>query len=475
MRRPSWVCSLFGVAALLAAAEARAQTAVEWDLSGNATFGFTDNATGLPIPEEETDPQPEPDGFFTITPAFRLQMERADSTHTLTYGAGYTLYFQHPELGAFSQSLAYGLRAPVREGIDLTFAASGSQTTAALVSLTGAPAGGQVQPTTGGNDIIVTAGIGQGLTAELSPTWTFFQAFAGAHAHTITQAPEEGEPDPEDGYTQTASLTLGANKEYKRERFGITQSNDVQWSPHQEGVRPDDSLQFIHRAVFDWTHQFSPDWTTQLLVGGLYAYDVVALQAGDAIPYPDPTGGANVRWTPPRGNLSLAYLRDATPNLILRQVTLNDTVTLAGLIELPKGLDFGGSAAMQVTRAFTEGEDEVSPGMSVLVDAALGWVPRVVFMRVEGRYQYNRQFALGDVAVIPELQRHTVMLNTTFQYPTPPAPGGTGRGIALPSPTANVDIVSRQAPASDRAREEQRLENKDPEERREQEPPPVRD
>ncbi|MBK8938852.1 MAG: hypothetical protein IPM79_14800 [Polyangiaceae bacterium] len=470
MGRPPWASTLFTVAALLVTVEARAQTAVEWDISGNATFGFTDNANGAPIPEDDA-PEgtgPEPDGFFTITPAFRLQMERADSTHTLTYGVGYTLYFLHPELGAFSQALSYGMRAPVQEGVDLTFAVTGSQSTTSLLSLTGGAAGGQVQATTGGNDMIITAGVGQGITAEVGPTWTFFQAFAGAHAHSITE-------DNEDGYTQTASLTLGANKEYKRELFGITQSNDVQWSPFQEGVRPDDSLQLVHRIVGDWTHQFSLDWATQLHVGGLYAYDVVALQAGDPLPYPDPIGGANVRWTPVGGNMSLSYARDATPNLILRQVTLNDTGTHTGSVELPKGLDFGGSAAVQVTRAFSDGEDEVSPGLSVLLDAALGYVPRAVFMRIEGRYQYNRQFALGDVAVIPELQRHTVMLTTAFAYPRPPEPGGVGRGVALPSPTANVDIVSRQAPQSARAREEERLESKDPQERKEQELPPERD
>ena len=81
--RPVLFSALFTTAFVAVAAPARAQVAVEWDLAGTATLGFTDNASGTPLPELPGEDEPEPDGFLTITPSLRLQMETPDATQTL--------------------------------------------------------------------------------------------------------------------------------------------------------------------------------------------------------------------------------------------------------------------------------------------------------------------------------------------------------------------------------------------------------
>ncbi|NUP11641.1 MAG: hypothetical protein HOW73_36810 [Polyangiaceae bacterium] len=473
MRGTHWVGSLCVAAVLAVAAPARAQVAADWEIAGTATLGFTDNADGSPEPEIEGEEGPEPDGFLTITPSFSLQLETPDATQTLTYAVGYTLYFIHTEISTFNQTLAYGVRAPVREGVDLSFALNGAQTTMSEFAILSAAPGGQVQATEGNDNVIFTAGASQGLSAEIGENWSFYQALAGAYAQTVIE-------EADDTYTTTASLSMGLSTAWEFDQLGFTLSNDMQWSPAQRvgDIDADDSLQFLHRANADWTHQWSRDWASQLIAGVLVAYDIYA-EIGTSgeieTPQPQPSAGANVRFTPPRGNLTLSYTHDAAPNLLLRQITLNDTGTISGLVDLPRGWDIGGSTGVQVAQSFLSA-DVFSPGLTYLLDFAVGWIPPKAVMRVEGRYQFTRQWPLKegtDEVLFPNLERHVVMLTTTFAYPRPPEVGGQRRGFILPPPTANVDFVTQQAPYSERAVDEQIREN--PKEVPDNRPPPPED
>lgn len=461
MGRPYLVCSLSVAAVFTAVAPAHAQVAVEWQVAGTATLGFTDNADGTPEPENEGDPGPQPDGFLTVTPSLELMLETPDATHSLGYGVGYTLYFINTEISSFNQALSYGVRAPVREGLDIAFALSGSQTTMSEFAILSAAPGGQAQATQANDNVIFAAGSGLGITAQVGPTWDFSWAAAGAYAHTVV-------PGADDTQTTTGSMSANLSTYWERDRLGFSQSNDMQYSPAQlvGTIDADDSLQFLHRASVDWAHQWAQDWETTATAGVLVAYDIYATIGATGEfedPDPQPSGSASVRWTPRRGTLSLSYSHDAAPNLLLRQITLNDTGTVSGLVDLPRGVDLGGSAGVQVSQSYLSA-DNFSPGVSFLLDVAVGWIPPKALMRLEARYQFTRQFAIdegADELLFPNMERHTALLTTTFAFPRPPNVGGVRRGVILPSPTANVEFISEQAPYADRAIEDQMKEDPD--------------
>lgn len=464
-----------GACIFAAEGTAQAQVATDWELTGTLIVGATNNSNGAAEPADdapEDTQRPEADGFVTLTPAIRFQFETPSATHTLSYGLGYTLFFIHTETSTFSQGLSYGVRAPVSEGVDLSFGITGSQSTTSQFALLSTSSTNTVNPTQQGDDILLTVGGGQGLNAQVGQTTFFRQALAASFAQTITSG-AEGEEDPADTRTVTGSFSLGVGREFARDTLAFDQSNDLQYSPGVDGVAAlPDSLQLIHRARLDWTHTFNLELSTQLGGGVLMGYDAIT----PAAPEVQPTGSASIRWAPPRGNLSLSYSHDATPNILLRQVTLNDTGTFAGLVNLSNGFDVGGSAAVQVSRSLLGAEDGGlgEPGFSTLIDLALGWIPPNGPLRVEARYQFSRQFGLNtdpeaDEELFPTIQRHTGLLTTTFAFPRAPAPGGVGRGIALPSPTANVDVISNQAPPSQRAVQEAAdKEKKDDKEKKEE-------
>ena len=214
----------------------------EWNIAGTATFGATDNPNGTPEPQIEGDPEPEPDGFFTISPSFQLQLETKDATQTFDYAVGYTLYFVNTQLSTFNQTLAYGLRAPASETVEVSFALTGAQTTMSEFAILSAAPGGQAQASEGGDNVIWSAGAGLAYSAQLGRTWSFSQAIAGAYAHTVV-------PDSDDTQTTTASLATNLSTFWQYDQLGIGQSNDTQYSPAQQlgGVDMDDSFQFLHQ------------------------------------------------------------------------------------------------------------------------------------------------------------------------------------------------------------------------------------
>lgn len=465
----------FGFALLLAAPEAYAQVGVDWEVGGIATLGFTSNPTGTPEPTDEDPdaPGPQPDGFLTVMPQFRLTMETRDATHTLGYALGYTLYFVNIETSQFTQTLAYGVTGSPSEGTTVSFALSGGQSTTSQFALVNAAQGGQAQGTPTSDNILLTAGSGLGVSAQASETVYVNWAVSGAYAHTLIPDDEDTLATEEDTKTTTGSMSFSVGNSWERDSLGFTQSNDMQWSPAQPigDVDVDDSIQLLHRASLDWVHQFSWVLQSQITAGALMAYDIYALRT----PTPNPVARASLVWTPRRGNLSVSYSHDAAPNLLLQQITLNDTGTIAGLVELPKRVDIGGSTGLQYSRALLDSASLTGPGLAYLLDVAVGWIPPGGPLRMELRYQFTRQFGLGEdeeLALFPDMQRHSVLLTSTFAYPRPPDPGTPRIGVILPNPQASVEVISAQAPRTEQAIEEERLQQQKKGEQVDDRPPP---
>jgi hypothetical protein len=190
-----------------------------------------------------------------------------------------------------------------------------------------------------------------------------------------------------------------------------------------------------------------------------------------------PAGSASVDYLTEQGSAQLAYSHGAAPNLLLGLITLADAVTLRGGVPLGgSGFDLAGSVGYVATRPYlTDGFGP--PGHGVLADAAVGWIPRMAPLRLELRYQIVRQFApelepgqSAAAAGIPALERQTVLLTTTFAYPHAPAAGGGGAGslVTVSTPTSNPDILRRNAPETERERDDkERREKEEADERRE--------
>ncbi len=445
----AWGPSLVLTLLVAAPSVARAQVAVDYEVGGTVSIGVTDNVafTATPEPDApEGTPGPETDVFGTVSPFARVQFETADVTQTLVYGFGYTFNLLNSEANNYFNSLGYGLRSQVSERTQLTLALSGSQSTLAMFQLQ-APAGaGQVPATTGADNILVTVGAGQGISTELTETVSFQETAAFTYAHTVVD-------EAADLKTQVGSLSLGGTKTFLRDRLTFDETNDLQHAVAPGagmGAEGTDLLQVLHRARLVWSHDFDPRTTSQLGVGVVIGYDPL----GDLSPIPHPTGQASLAWQHERGTLTFALNHDALPNVLLGSIQLTSGATISSLFELPKGFDLSGTGGATVFQQFLGNEGFDFPNGAFIADVAVGWVPATVPMRVSLRYQFNHQRAFFiSETMLPEITRHAAILATTFTWPGAPQAGGTGF-VAIPPPSANGDILARQAPASERAEAE---------------------
>jgi hypothetical protein len=440
------------------AADLRADVAVDGQLSASATIGVTDNVANTP--EDDPIGQPEADAFGTLSPAAQLVLETSGATQTLGYAFTYTFYFDHPEANTVGNSLTYGLRAPVTERTVLLLGLSGSQTNVATFNLATASAATPVGGNLGGDNLLFTFAGSQGVESELSETVVLAEAAGVQYSQTLVDAAE-------DQKTILGTFTLGLTKAFERDTLGGAFATDAQIVPGSTSattppVVTEASAQILHRLEGTWTHQYSPDWSTSLGAGGVVGYDAVL----GGTPVAHPIGDAAITFQNERGNAALVYQHAAQPNVLLQQVTLNDTVSLRALLILgSSGFDLGGSGAFTATRSFLAAGGIGPPGYAVLADASIGWVPGESAFRVEARYQFTRQFAADPDAsgavVLPALSRHAGMLTFTIAWPGSPEAGGAAPFVALPPPTVSPDFLAKQAPTTERAKDESDKEEKD--------------
>lgn len=466
--------TVFSVAAWLAwAGQASAQVAVDWQVSGSAGVGVTDNVANTPEPPDDAGDdvvRPQPDGFVNLSPALEVTFETAAATQSLGWAFSYIAYFLHPEANTISNGLAYGVRAPVGPGTELTFGLSGAQANLATFNLVSPSSATPVTPTEGGDSQVFTVGVSQGLSAELSETLSFSEGIAASYGHTLVA-------EAEDPKTYIVSGTLGLTKQLERDALTWSVGSDAQISPEQAvgAITQAELAQVFHRVDFGWTRQWALDWSTTLGVGALVGYDAAA---SDIDVTPHPSWRASVNYGNDIGTAALAYEHTVQPNLLLRQATANDAVTLTGAMPIPKStFDIGATAGYQVSREFLPTTGFGPPlAQNVVADAAVGYVPKSWYVRLELRYQFARQFA-GTVAegaegeaafAQPDLERHAGLFTVEFGYPDSPTAGGASPFVVVPPPTANVDIMRQRAPESERAVDEnQRNEERERREDRE--------
>jgi hypothetical protein len=195
---------------LAASPRAYAQVVADLDVSATASIGVTDNVANTATPEADAGPdvvRPQADGFGSIAPSVRLQLETPSTTQTLSYAFGYTFNLINSDANNYSNGLSYGLRTPVSEVTEMSFSLAGSQATSAALQLLAPAAAGQPLPNTGSNNIMLSGGGGLGFSTELSETVSFTQALSGSYVYTLV-------PDGADSSTALGSITLGLNKRF---------------------------------------------------------------------------------------------------------------------------------------------------------------------------------------------------------------------------------------------------------------------
>ncbi len=427
----------------------RAQVAADVDLAATASIGVTDNVANTPTPEANAGLdvlRPRGDVFGTIAPSVRLQLETPGTTHTLAYAFGYTFNLLNSDANNYSNGLSYGLRTPVSEVTEMTLSLAGAQATAAALQLLAPAAAGQPQPNTGTNNIVLSGGGGLGFSTELSETVSVSQTFSGSYVYTLV-------PDGADTSTALASAALGLNKRFLINQLGFEQSNDFQRgrTANLGDVQGIETYQVLHRGRATWTHQFNEEAQTSVGAGIVVGYDPTS----DLPAVVNPVGNLAFTYALPSGLLTFGYNHDATPNVLLAQVTLVDAGNVNATYLLPKGFDLSATVGASINRAFLGPGGFGPPTGAWLGDAAVGWVPATVPMRLELRYQFSHQqrLYLQDVA-LPTITRHSGLLNTTFAWPGQPTVARAAF-TALPAPTASLDILGRQAPRTERGEDEE--------------------
>lgn len=442
-----------GIACVLVAKTASADVAVEWQGVAAATVGATTNVANTP---ESDDPQW--DGYASITPGIQFQFETPRTRQSLSYVLDYRLYFVHTEASALSNGLGYAFSADVSPSTVLSLGLGASETQASTFNLVGA-AGTTPALTTPNDAYLITGYANQALTSEVGPGTNFAEGLSFTINDNIPIAADGSVASTSPSLTYLGSATLSLHHELYRDTLGGSFGSDIAAFP-ETGTDTTTSpahTDVSHRAAFDWRHQYSESWSHALEVGALAAY-----QTKTPVPVVQPAGSASLEYTTERGSAALGYAHAIQPNLILRQLTLADTITLRGGLPLGKSnFDLSGATAFLSSRSLTN--EKLSPvTYNFNADVALGWTKDPLPFRLELRYQFSEQFGLGsDSDDIPEIRRQNLQFTFTAYFPHAPETGAVPRLVPLPAPTSNPSELGRQAPTRGQVEDGDRQDAKD--------------
>lgn len=437
---------LSALASGLVAHAARADVAVEWQGSAAATVGATTNVANTPEVADgapDTTPGPEWDGYASVSPGIQFQFETPRTRQSLSYVFDYRLYFVHMEANAISNGLAYALSGDVSPSTVLSLGLGASQTQASAFNIVGS---GVTTPTltTSSDAYLITGYANQSLSSEVGPGTNFSEGLSFTLNDNIPIDADGSVSSTGTSLTYLGSATLSLHHELYRDTLGGSIGSDIGAFPKTVTTTStiDAHTDVTHRAAFDWRHQWSQSWSHTLEVGAIAAYEIKGLT-----PVVQPAGSASVEYTTERGTAGLSYTHAMQPNIVLRQLTLADTITLRGAVPLGKSnFDLSGAGSFLSSR--TLGSDGLGPvTYNANIDAAIGWQKDPLPIRLELRYQFSEQFGLGsDAEKIPEIRRQNLQFTFTAYFPHAPETGAVPRLVPLPTPTSNPSVLGKQAP-----------------------------
>jgi hypothetical protein len=442
------------VAAPIAASrDARADVAVEWQGSAAATIGVTTNVANTPVPADDAPDGtvvPEWDGYASLSPAIAFSFETPRTRQALSYALDYRLYFLHSEANALSNSLGYSFSGDVSEATVLTLGVALGETQASAFNLVGSAAASTPALTTSSDAYLLTGVLSQSLSSQVGVKDTFSEGLTFTLNDNLPIA-SDGTVTTEPSLTYLGSGTLSLSHELKWGSIGGSIGSDVGAFPKTgSGTQVIEAhTDVTHHASLDWRHVYSPDWSHLISAGALVAYETT-----DLSPVVHPAGSASVDYATEKGSAGLTYSHAAQPNIVLRQMTLADTVTLHGALPIGStGLDVSGSTSFLSSRPLdADGLGSVTYNASV--DAALGYVKDKLPLRFELRYQLNYQFG-GDDS-IPDIRRQNLQFTITAYFPHAPEVGPAPALVPLPSPSSNPGTLGKAAPTRGQVEDQDR-------------------
>ena len=470
---------------------AAAQVATDVQASASAGVGVTTNVANTPVPDRRApkgSPAPEWDGFGDLLPAVQLVVETPRTTNTFVYALDYHYYFVHHEANAISNSLGYTLGAALSPTTDFALGVSASQTQLSVFNIVGSGQASQPLPTGTGNDYLFTGAANEALTVATSELDTFSEggSFTATYNLPSGQVAAGTSPTlPTETYLASGTLVYGHS--FRSDSLGAEIDTTAGVFPALIGggaiIPPHTDIE--HGATIGWHHAYSDAWSTTLAAGALVAY-----QAADLKPRFQPDGTASVDFAGDQGAADLTYTHAVTPNIILGEMVLTDSVALRGGIPLGwTGLDLSGTGAFVASRPLlSAAESAAANGASfgtttytALVDGTLGYQRDPLPLRFELRYQFQRQFSLTkppctptepppycsgtpnpNILPVPEIRRQNLELVVTYFFPHTP-PVGTSRPtlVPLPSPTSNPGTLSRGEPTRGQIEDSERQDAED--------------
>ncbi len=425
---------------------ARAEPDLGLQAEVTTSLGLTDNAANSPTPPENdpTAPRPIGDGFGVVSPTFGLVLETGRATHRVRLGGAYAFFVEHPDVNSTSGSLGWTARWLASPATTALFGASTSISTLGQFDRLGAALDTTGEGNPGGDDVLATASITQGLERALSPRWSARESL-GAQVGQLVRAASA------DGRTLASSLALGAVRGFERSEFELLTSTDVLVSDDASAT----SVGVVHRAGARFEHALARGVRAEIGGGGLVGYDPTTEHGAVGQPF---ARGLIALDDGARGEVSLAVAHDVQPNLVLGQLVASDAATVRALALFgASGLDLGGSLAGRVAHAFLADGGVGPASYGLTLDLALGYAVRDTGVRAELRFQSVVQDAPDDARerlAFPTLARRTGMLTLTYAYPAPPARGGRGRIDVVPPPTLDPDLLARRIPPTERALDE---------------------
>ncbi|MEJ7598661.1 MAG: hypothetical protein WKG01_12195 [Kofleriaceae bacterium] len=240
--------------------------------------------------------------------------------------------------------------------------------------------------------------------------------------------------DPTTVASAEAGFGLGIDRQFRTDSLSLELGGSV---VHMERIAPEGALQgsrrdrqLTPRIRAQWRHDFDRRLSASADAGLVY------VRPFGTDPYnPDsetrsgtfPIVGANVSYSEVWGRAGLQARRDVTPNLLVAQNTVNDSVTASVVMPLP-WLDDSrrrapkliglGSVGIQRTQLIdSETGDLTSNFTSARLDLGVAYTPRA---GVVYGARYELTYQTGDaeaVMTIPGYYRNTIYFTYSIQYP----------------------------------------------------------
>lgn len=377
-----------------------------FQLEGAANLGY----------EETTGSVPASRLYAEARPALALQF----GSPRLAWRAGY----------AFAGSLTLDGEGPSTYSNSLTLALAAQPTSRSTITVNAGAAQGSTafqlsqrtldasQPgfRAPGNPDLVTATLGQAFAWEATPSLRVRQGLTGS-----LSAPQHAF----DRYNLSANASLGLDRVFPRDAVGLQVRSGFALLSAQDG----EHYKSIDNALLgSWNHDFDETWNGHVTAG----VEQVLTFAGS---YPlaiAPTGSLAAQVRAGGASAALSYTHGAATDLQTGTVSVNDTVTLRGVVSfdpvVPRVL--GASAGFVHARPLGEAASRAAAGTGNALqgDVRLAWELREPVLATA---TYSLAYQYGQSGGLPPSLVQVFLVGITVRYSsapyTPPMPTLGGR------------------------------------------------